>query len=175
MGHESRAVENLGVNSEFWNGKKVLITGHTGFKGSWLALWLQKMGAHVVGFALPPVTTPSLFESASVTEGMISITGDVRNLDEVREVMIEHGPEVVFHMAAQSLVHYSYANPLETFSTNVMGTVNILESIRHAKSVRSALIVTSDKCYWNQEKSTGYERLAAALVRKRHEHRANGV
>lgn len=150
-------MESLGVNQEFWNGRKVLITGHTGFKGSWLAIWLQKMGAHVVGFALPPVTTPSLFESARVPGGMISITGDIRNLDEVRKVLIEHGPEVVFHMAAQSLVRYSYANPVETFSTNIMGTVNILESIRHAKSVRSAIIVTSDKCYGNQEKSTGYK------------------
>src|SRR6266705_1716665 len=103
------------MKPEFWRGKKVLLTGHTGFKGSWLSLWLQSVGAHVVGYSLPPPTDPSLFEAAKVVKGMISITGDVQDFEHLRSVIEEHNPEIVFHMAAQSLVRRSYKNPRETY------------------------------------------------------------
>lgn len=140
----------------FWQGKKVLITGHTGFKGSWLSLWLQSMGAHVVGYALQPPTTPSLFETARVAVGMVSITGDVRNFDHLRSVIAEYAPEIIIHMAAQPLVRYSYINPIETYATNVMGTVHLLEAVRQIGGVKVIINVTSDKCYENQEWVWGY-------------------
>jgi CDP-glucose 4,6-dehydratase len=121
----------------FWKGKKVLVTGHTGFKGGWLSLWLQNMGANLVGYSLPAPTRPSLFESARIAEGMTSIMGDVRELDNLVRVFKAHEPEVVFHLAAQPIVRYSYKNPVETYSTNVMGTVNVLEAVRVSKSVKS--------------------------------------
>ena len=139
------------MNTEFWKGKKVLITGHTGFKGSWLSLWLQKMGADLVGYSLLPPTSPSLFEEASVVTGMRSIIGDVRDLEKIKHVMQEEQPEIIFHLAAQALVRPSYENPVETYSTNVMGTVNVLEAIRLLSCVKSAVIITSDKCYENRE------------------------
>lgn len=144
-------LEGMALKPEFWNGKTVLLTGHTGFKGSWLALWLQSLGAKVVGYALAPPSNPSLFETAKVAEGMTSIVGDIRDLAHLRTVFAEHRPEIVIHMAAQALVRYSYANPVETYSTNVMGTVNLLEAVRSTDSVRAVVNVTSDKCYENRE------------------------
>lgn len=144
------------MNRRFWRDKKVLVTGHTGFKGSWLSLWLQSMGAHVVGYALDPPTRPSMFEIAGVAEGMTSVIGDVRDLGRLKSVFAEHRPEIVFHLAAQPLVRYSYEDPVETYSTNVMGTVHMLESVRHSESVRVVVSITSDKCYENKEWYWGY-------------------
>ena len=144
------------MNPAFWKGKRVLITGHTGFKGSWLSLWLQSMGAKVVGYALAPPTNPSLFEVAHVSFGMTSVIGDIRDLAHLQAVLAEHQPEIVIHMAAQPLVRYSYLEPVETYSTNVMGTVNLLEAVRHTKSVKAVVNVTSDKCYENREWDWGY-------------------
>ncbi len=137
--------------SSFWSGKRVLITGHTGFKGSWLALWLQELGADVVGLALEPPTTPSLFKDGRVGEGMTSLIGDVRDLDVVVKTIERYQPEIIFHMAAQSLVRPSYDSPVETYATNVMGTVHVLEAMRRVGSARVGIFVTSDKCYENNE------------------------
>lgn len=144
------------IDTSFWAGKTVFLTGHTGFKGSWLSLWLQTLGARVVGYALPPPTDPSLFKVARVAEGMKSIEGDIRDLARLTAAMAEHQPEIVIHMAAQSLVRYSYANPVETYSINVMGTVHVLESVRQTNSVRVVVNITSDKCYENREWVWGY-------------------
>ena len=144
------------MNTSFWRDKCVLLTGHTGFKGSWLSLWLQSMGAQVVGYALAPPTNPSLFEVAEVGNGMTSVIGDIRDLEHLREVFAEHQPEIVIHMAAQPLVRYSYSEPVETYSTNVMGTVNLLEAVRNTSSVKAVVNVTSDKCYENREWVWGY-------------------
>jgi len=144
------------VNSIFWTDKTVLLTGHTGFKGSWLSLWLQSMGAQVIGYALAPPTTPSLFDAANIANGMISIIGDIRDLDKLQAVFHEHQPEIVIHMAAQPLVRYSYQNPVETYSTNVMGTVNLLEAVRNTASVKAVVNITTDKCYENREWTWGY-------------------
>jgi CDP-glucose 4,6-dehydratase len=132
-------------------GKTVLITGHTGFKGAWLALWLQLLGARVIGYALPPITEPSLFRLANLQEGLTHIAGDIRDADKVRDVLKQYQPQIVFHLAAQSLVRYSYKQPLETYTTNVLGTVNVLEATRLTPSVRACINVTSDKCYENRE------------------------
>jgi CDP-glucose 4,6-dehydratase len=129
----------------------VLVTGHTGFKGSWLALWLQRMGARVTGYALPPATRPSLFEAAGVGDGMDSVEGDLRDAERLGRTLRAQGPEVVFHLAAQSLVRPSYAAPAETYAVNVMGTVNLLEAVRACPEVRATVVVTSDKCYENRE------------------------
>ena len=153
------ALENMvthKINKAFWANKRVMITGHTGFKGSWLSLWLQTMGAYVTGYSLSPPTRPSLFEAARVAEGMKSVTGDVRDFDHVTAVISEHKPEIIIHMAAQSLVRYSYKNPLETYTTNVIGTVNVLEAVRVTPGVKVVIIVTSDKCYENKEWLWGY-------------------
>lgn len=150
------AMESVEVNPSFWKGKRVLLTGHTGFKGSWLSLWLQSMGAQVVGYALNPPTDPSLFEAAEVAKDMTSIIGDIRDLEHLSRVFADHQPEIVIHMAAQPLVRYSYIEPVETYSTNVMGTVNLLEAVRRAKSVRAVINVTTDKCYENREWAWGY-------------------
>ena len=144
------------MNPQFWAGKRVFLTGHTGFKGSWLSLWLQSMGAHVTGFALAPPTTPSLFEAAHVADGMQSIMGDVRNLASLQKAMDDAKPEIVIHMAAQALVRHSYDNPVETYSTNVMGAVHLLQAVRGTPSVKAGLNVTSDKCYENREWVWGY-------------------
>lgn len=144
------------MNVAFWHGKRVLLTGHTGFKGSWLSLWLQSMGAEVLGYALNPPTNPSLFELAKVGHGMTSIIGDIRDLCHLQKVFVEHQPEIVIHMAAQPLVRYSYIEPVETYSTNVMGTVNLLEAVRQTKSVKAVVNVTTDKCYENREWAWGY-------------------
>ncbi len=140
----------------FWRGKRVFLTGHTGFKGGWLSLWLQTLGAEVAGYSLAPPTTPSLFEAASVASGMRSLLGDVRDLSGVKAAMAECKPEIVIHMAAQSLVRVSYADPILTYLTNVMGTANVLEAVRETPSVSAALVVTSDKCYENRNSPHGY-------------------
>ncbi len=139
------------MNCSFWKGKRVLITGHTGFKGSWLSLWLQVLEANVVGYALEPPTEPSLFKLASIADGMTSVTGDIRDEDRLRQVITEYQPEIVFHMAAQALVLESYKNPVATYATNVMGTAHLLESVRRVGGIRAVVIVTSDKCYENRE------------------------
>jgi CDP-glucose 4,6-dehydratase len=154
-------VESMGVNSQFWQGKRVLLTGHTGFKGSWLSLWLQNMGAELTGYALNPPTNPSLFKAAQVAEGMTSIIGDIRDLAHLQQVVADCRPEIVIHMAAQALVRYSYLEPVETYSTNVMGTVNLLESVRKTDSARAVVNVTSDKCYENREWVWGYRETEA--------------
>jgi len=145
------------MDSSFWKGKKVLVTGHTGFKGSWLSLWLQNLKSEVVGISLDPPTNPSLFERAKVADGMISIREDIRNIDAVKSIFSEYRPEIVFHLAAQSLVRYSYLEPVETYATNVMGTLHVLEAIKQSRSVRAAVMVTSDKCYENREIDLGYK------------------
>ncbi len=144
------------MTPDFWRGKKVLVTGHTGFKGGWLCLWLQKCGASVCGYSLAPPTQPNLFDTAQVSHGMTSITGDVRDPEHLHRVLSEYQPDIIIHMAAQSLVRYSYSNPIETYATNVMGTVNVLEAVRLAKCVRVVIVVTSDKCYENREWIWGY-------------------
>lgn len=144
------------MRTDFWQGKRVLLTGHTGFKGGWLSLWLQSMGAKVTGYALEAPTRPSLFDVARIEEGMSSHTGDIRDLEHLLRVMREARPEIVIHMAAQALVRYSYANPVETYATNVMGTVHLLEAVRQTGGVRVVVNITSDKCYENQEWVWGY-------------------
>lgn len=139
------------MNSTFWKGKKVLVTGHTGFKGSWLSLWLEKLGANLVGFSNSIPTNPSLFELANVDDKITSVMKDIRDYDAILNTLNEFQPEIVIHMAAQSLVRKSYENPLDTYSTNIMGTVNLLESLRHQSSVRAVINVTSDKCYDNTD------------------------
>jgi CDP-glucose 4,6-dehydratase len=139
-----------------WAGQRVLVTGHTGFKGSWLSLWLSRMGAELCGYALEPPTHPSLFEDAQVATVMRSEMGDVRNLDRLRAVFADFRPEVVFHLAAQPLVRASYADPVGTYATNVMGTLHVLEAIRSCASVRAAVVITTDKCYENREWAWGY-------------------
>jgi len=144
------------VSADFWKDKTVLVTGHTGFKGGWLSLWLQTLGAKVVGYALTPTTNPSLFEVARVAEGMTSVIGDVGDAAQLEATVARHNPQVVFHMAAQALVRYSYANPVETYATNVMGTAHVLEAVRKTRGVKAVVSVTSDKCYENREWVRGY-------------------
>jgi CDP-glucose 4,6-dehydratase len=153
-------VANLGIERDFWREKRVFVTGHTGFKGSWLSLWLQDMGAEVYGFALPPPTSPSLFELAGVGENLSHTLGDVRDLDALKGALRRAHPDIVFHLAAQPLVRDSYADPVTTFATNVMGTAHVLEAAlglnrewreQGQAGIKAALIVTSDKCYANKE------------------------
>jgi CDP-glucose 4,6-dehydratase len=139
------------MDRAFWQGRRVLVTGHTGFKGSWLCLWLQTLGAEVVGYALPPPTDPSLFDVANVAAGMTAVTGDVRDYDRLRKWLATHDPEIVLHLAARSVVRQSYEDPMETYSTNVMGTVTLLEAVRHHRGSVAVVNVTSDKCYRNHE------------------------
>jgi CDP-glucose 4,6-dehydratase len=144
------------VNPAFWRDRRVLITGHTGFKGSWLALWLNRLGASVAGYGLAPATNPSLFELADVGSHLQSVIADIRNLDDVRHAMRNARPEIIFHLAAQSLVLESYRSPLETLAINVMGTANMLEAARSSDGLRAVVVVTSDKCYENREQQSGY-------------------
>ncbi len=137
------------VDQAFWQGRRVLITGHTGFKGAWLSLWLQLLGAEVTGVGATPPTTPSLYELARVGEQMHCVTCDVRDFEGLWRALRDASPEVVIHMAAQPLVRRSYAAPRETYETNVMGTVNVLEAVRRLGSVRAVVVVSSDKCYEN--------------------------
>lgn len=144
------------MNRSFWNGKKVFLTGHTGFKGSWLSIWLQNCGSIVTGYSLAPITKLNLFELATVADGMNSIIGDVRDLEKLKKNMLSFSPEIVIHMAAQPLVRNSYKDPLDTYTTNVIGTVNLFEAIRETKSVKAVINVTTDKCYDNKEKNIGF-------------------
>lgn len=144
------------IKPSFWHGKKVFVTGHTGFKGSWLCLWLQQMGAIVRGYSLPAPTEPSLFAVANVRQGLISEEGDIRDFFHLREALADFKPEIVFHMAAQPLVRLSYDEPIETYSTNVMGTVYVLEAIKQVGGVKAIVNITSDKCYENREWVWGY-------------------
>ncbi len=143
------------MNPEFWRGKRVLLTGHTGFKGSWLSLWLQILGAEVIGYALA-AETPSFFQAAGVASGMRSIEGDVRRLGHLKSVLLKHQPEMLIHMAAQSLVRRSYSQPVLTYATNILGTVHVLEAARFAPGVKAVLVVTSDKCYENRETGAAF-------------------
>lgn len=142
--------------NDYFRGKNVLITGHTGFKGSWLSIWLTKLGANVTGYALNPPTEPSMFERCKIDGRINSIIGDIRDHDNLNNAITKAQPEIIFHMAAQPLVRLSYEKPVETFETNMMGTVNLLEAVRRCPSVRGVVNVTTDKCYENKESFWGY-------------------
>ncbi|SHK36870.1 CDP-glucose 4,6-dehydratase [Desulfatibacillum alkenivorans DSM 16219] len=144
------------MTDRFYKNKRIFLTGHTGFKGAWLSLWLLEAGAEVMGYALAPPTQPSLFSLAGLEDRMQSVTGDIRDPDALTNSMKQFQPDVVIHMAAQSLVREGYSDPVGTFSTNVMGTVNLLEAVRSADSVRAVVNVTTDKCYENKEWHWGY-------------------
>jgi len=144
------------IEASFWKNKRVFITGHTGFKGSWLALWLHSLGAIVTGYALQPPTNPSLYELCRMNELLASNIADVRDKAALGKALLQTQPEIIFHLAAQPLVRYSYLNPVETYETNVMGTVNLLESVRGCKGVRAVVNITTDKCYQNNEWYWGY-------------------
>jgi CDP-glucose 4,6-dehydratase len=144
------------VDVNFWKGKKVFLTGHTGFKGSWMSLWLQDMGALVKGYSLDVKTKPSLFEKANVAEHMQSEIGDIRNLEKLTISILSFKPEILIHMAAQPLVRLSYLEPVETYTTNVIGTVNVLEAARKCSNIKAIVSVTTDKCYENKEWEWGY-------------------
>jgi CDP-glucose 4,6-dehydratase len=158
MGFRQGAMEELEmtVNPSFWRGKRVLITGHTGFKGGWLAIWLQRLDANVTGIALPPNTTPSLFELAQVTQGITSHICDIRDAQALAALINAAQPEIVFHLAAQPLVRASYREPLDTFATNIMGTAHVLDALRGQAGARVAVMVTTDKVYRNQEHHLPY-------------------
>ncbi len=146
------------MNPSFWKDKKVLLTGHTGFKGGWLSLWLQAMGAQVHGYALAPLKQPNFFTLTNVEESMASNTiADIRDLQKIKKLMEQVKPEIVFHMAAQPLVKYSYTEPVETYAVNVMGTVNLLEAVRYSSSVKVVVNITTDKCYENREWFSAYK------------------
>ena len=144
-------MEAVGLSADFWRGKRVLVTGHTGFKGSWLTLWLQSLGAEVSGFALDPATEPNLYDLARVREGINDVRGDLRDLGALLEIIADTEPEIVLHLAAQPLVREGYRDPLGTYSSNVMGTLNLLEAIRQVGCVRACVLVTTDKVYANKE------------------------
>src|SRR5258707_1820925 len=144
------------LNRSFWKGRRVFVTGHTGFKGSWLSLWLNALGADVTGYALDPPTHPILFEQAQVGTTVRSIVGDIRDFPRLQKAMADCRAEVVIHMAAQSVVRRGYDDPIETYSSNVMGTVNLLEAVRQQKHPCVVVNVTSDKCYANREWVWGY-------------------
>ena len=146
----------MNVNRSFWRGRRVFLTGHTGFKGSWLCLWLNALGADVTGYALDPPTQPNLFEQARVAGAVRSIHGDVRDYPRLRSAIHECAPDVVLHMAAQSVVRRGYEDPIENYSSNVMGTVHVLEALRQLKQPCAVVNVTSDKCYENREWVWGY-------------------
>lgn len=144
------------INEIFWKGKKVLITGHTGFKGSWLSLWMIKLGAEVMGYALDPYTERDNFAVCKVSDKIKDVRGDICDADRLKQVFKEFKPDIVFHLAAQPLVRLSYELPVETYQTNVMGTLNVLECIRQTDSVKVGIMITTDKCYDNKEQMWGY-------------------
>ena len=141
----------------FWNNKKVFLTGHTGFKGSWMSIWLNMLGANVQGYSLMPPSNPSLFQEAGVSSFINSEINDIRSFNELNKSIQEFSPEIVFHMAAQPLVRASYINPLETYETNVMGTANLLQACCNLDSVKAVINITTDKCYENIEEDIGYK------------------
>ena len=145
------------MDKSFWNGKKVFITGHTGFKGGWLSIWLAESGAKVIGYSLKPDNNPSFFESCLIEKKIDSIVGDVRDLKKLKKMIHDIQPDIVFHLASQALVLKSYENPIDTYETNLMGTVNILNVIRDTPSVRAFINVTSDKCYANVESLNAFK------------------
>jgi len=145
------------IDQNFWQGKRVFLTGHTGFKGSWMALWLNSLGAIVKGYALSPPTDPSLFNEAKIDSIIDSQIGDIRDLELFKRSLTDFNPDILIHMAAQPLVRSSYANPVETYETNVMGTVNVLESARACKNLKAIINITTDKCYENDGRSQGYK------------------
>ena len=152
MGIKKCSMETMAVNKIFWSGRRVFVTGHTGFKGGWLTLWLAEMGAKVYGYALPPPTHPSFYEVTNLKDVLEGETiADIRNSQLLETAIFNAKPEIVFHLAAQPLVRYSYTQPVETFEVNVMGTVNLLEATRKVETVRSIVNVTTDKCYENKE------------------------
>ena len=150
-------MENLAVNLNFWKDKRVLVTGHTGFKGGWLSLWLAELGAEVHGYALTPSTNPNFFDACNLRTRLVSSTiADIRDAESLTSAMQSTSPQIVLHLAAQPLVRYSYAQPVETYAVNVMGTVNLLEAVRNTPSVRALVNVTTDKCYENHERAEPY-------------------
>jgi len=153
---ESLEISKGKVDASFWKGKKVYLTGHTGFKGSWLSLWLQNMGALVKGYSLNVNTIPALFTEANVAKEMESEIGDIRNLEQLTKSMVSFNPDILIHMAAQPLVRLSYQEPVDTYTTNVIGTVNVLEAARKCSSLKAIVSVTTDKCYENKEWEWGY-------------------
>ena len=144
------------MNPAFWHGKRVLITGHTGFKGTWLSLWLSELGAQVCGLSLAPQSEPNLFSLVSLDRCVRSVIADINDRTALDRLIAEQRPDIIFHMAAQALVRASYRNPVETFATNVVGVVSLLDAVRNAPSVKAVIVVTSDKCYENKEWSRGY-------------------
>ena len=153
---ESLEISKGKVDASFWKGKKVYLTGHTGFKGSWLSLWLQNMGALVKGYSLNVNTIPALFTEANVAKEMESEIGDIRNLERLTKSMVSFNPDILIHMAAQPLVRLSYQEPVDTYTTNVIGTVNVLEAARKCSNLKAIVSVTTDKCYENKEWEWGY-------------------
>lgn len=147
------------TNPDFWEGKNVFLTGHTGFKGSWLTIWLYEMGAEVTGYSIDIPTNPSLFEEAGLEDKIYHIQGDVRDYEFLLRSIKNANPDILIHMAAQPLVRLSYESPRETYETNVMGTVNVLEAVRYIPSIKSTVIVTTDKCYENTEWEYGYREI----------------
>lgn len=151
------ALEEMVIDQEFWRGKRVFVTGHTGFKGAWIALWLRELGAEVIGYSLPSPTDPSLYEVAKVGAALADeVIADIRDTERLKQALRRARPDIVIHMAAQAIVLRSYEDPVEAFSTNVVGTVSVLEAVRVVDSVRAVIAVTSDKCYDNREWVWGY-------------------
>jgi CDP-glucose 4,6-dehydratase len=144
-------LENMVLNKDFWEGKKIFLTGHTGFKGAWLSILLRLLGAHVSGFSLPPATKPNLFSVLHLESDIDSFYGDIRNPELLKSRLIESDPDIVIHMAAQAIVRESYENPIETYAVNVLGTAHLLEAVRSSNKKRAVICVTSDKCYENRE------------------------
>lgn len=149
-------MEAVGLDIAFWSGRRVFLTGHTGFKGSWMSLWLQQLGCEVTGYALEPNTYPSLFCQAEVARGMTSVIGDIRDQATLEAAVQAADPEIMIHMAAQPLVGYSFDNPLETYDVNVIGTARVLEACRGRDALKAIVVVTTDKCYENRDWHWGY-------------------
>lgn len=156
MGRRQGAVETVVINAEFWRGRKVLVTGHTGFKGSWLSFWLAELGAEVSGYALAPNTTPNLYSLLDLDSRITSTIADINDRVALEAHLKANPPEIVLHLAAQPLVRLSYEKPVETFATNVVGTVTLLDALRGCEGLRAVVVVTSDKCYENREWPWGY-------------------
>lgn len=159
MALQQGSLEVMVTDTKFWKDKKVFLTGHTGFKGSWLTIWLNEMGATVVGYSVDIPTNPSLFKEAGLEDKVHNIQGDVRDYEFLLSSVKESRPDILIHMAAQPLVRLSYEIPRETYETNVMGTVNVLEAVRSVSSIKSSVIVTTDKCYENREWEYGYREI----------------